>query len=80
MTKRKCLRVLNNRFCHSCYAMGNVLKAGKPIGPMAHIKWLQSLKLEGVLQDTLDEYFVTYEYLNDKIERLDRKIEELASG
>jgi transposase len=34
----------------------------------------------GVLQETLDEYLVTYEYLTNKIERLDKKIEELAAG
>ena len=41
---------------------GQRFEGGKTYWTMAHIKWLQSLKLEGVLQDTLDEYFVTYEY------------------
>jgi len=38
------------------------------------------LKLDGIFQETLDEYLVTYEQLLDKIERLDRRIEELALG
>jgi transposase len=48
---------------------------------ITHVKWLKSLKLKGgVLQETLEEYLVTYEYLTQKIERLDNRIEELASG
>jgi transposase len=53
-------------------------EGGKTNWTMAHVKWLKSLKLNGVSQDALDEYLITYEYLKDKIERLDKKIEELA--
>ena len=44
------------------------------------MKWLKSLKLGGVFQETLEEYFITYEYFTEKIKRLDQRIEELASG
>lgn len=43
-----------------------------------HIKWLQSLKLEPLYRETLDEYLLTYTTLTDKIERLDQRIEQLA--
>jgi len=45
-----------------------------------HLTWLRTLKLDGVYQETLDEYLITYEWLTDKIARLDARIEELALG
>ena len=46
----------------------------------AHLKWLRALQLEGLYQETLKEYLLTYDQLVDKLERLDKRIEELASG
>ena len=37
------------------------------------------LPLKGLDKETLSEYLVTYEYLAEKIERLDNRIEEMAS-
>jgi len=59
---------------------GKRFDGGKTYWTIAHIKWLKALKLDGVIQESLDEYLITYEYLVDKIERLDRRIEELATG
>lgn len=44
----------------------------------AHLKWLRALKPEGLYLDILMEYLSTYDQLTDKIERMDRRIEELA--
>lgn len=44
-----------------------------------HIKWLKSLKPEALYKEILDEYLLTYQNLSDKLERLDNRIEELAS-
>ena len=44
----------------------------------AHLKWLRALKPEGLYRDILMEYLSTYDQLTDKIERMDRRIEELA--
>ena len=44
-----------------------------------HVRWLHSLKLDNpVLQETLEEYLVTYEQLADKVERFDKRIGEFA--
>jgi transposase len=43
-----------------------------------HVAWLNSLDMGDLLQESFDEYIVTYEYLVNKIERLDRRIEEIA--
>lgn len=44
------------------------------------MKWLKSLQLGGVFQETLGEYLIIYECFTEKIKRLDQRIEELASG
>ena len=44
-----------------------------------HIKWLKSLKPESLYREILDEYIHTYSLLNNKLERMDERIEELAS-
>ena len=46
----------------------------------AHIKWLRALKPEGLYARILKDYLLTYDYLTDKLDRLDKEIEELASG
>lgn len=44
-----------------------------------HREWLKTLNLSNLYRETLDEYMATYEEQESKIERLDRRIEELAS-
>ena len=46
---------------------------------IAHLQWLRTLKPEALYKEILDEYMLTYTVLSDKIERLDERIEELAS-
>lgn len=45
----------------------------------AHLKWLRSLKPEGLYKEILEEYLLTFDTLTDKLERLDKRIEELSS-
>ena len=44
-----------------------------------HISWLRTVKLDPMYRETLDEYILTYEALAEKIERYDKRIEEIAS-
>lgn len=44
----------------------------------SHIKWLKSLKPEGLYSEILTEYLLTFDTLTDKIGHLDKRIEELA--
>ena len=60
--------------------LGKKFEGGKTYWTVAHIKWLKSLELGGIFQETLDEYLITYEYFTEKIARIDQRIEELASG
>lgn len=43
-----------------------------------YVKWLRALKLPQLHRETLDEYLATYSQLEDKVERYDRRIEELS--
>ena len=52
---------------------------GKSHWTAAHIKWLKSLNPEALYKEILAEYLLTYTTLSDKIERMDKRIEELAS-
>ena len=44
-----------------------------------HILWLRKLELPLFYQETLDEYMLSYEEQTDKIERFDKRIEEIAA-
>lgn len=44
----------------------------------AHLKWLRSIRFSGYTQEALDEYLLQYEYMVNKLERLDERIEEIA--
>lgn len=64
-----------NAFClrHGCQYEGTKKK-----WTLAHVKWLKALSLPPLHRETLEEYLATYLQLVDKIERYDRRIEELA--
>ena len=44
-----------------------------------HVAWLKRLKLDPMYRETLDEYMVSYEEQEAKIERYDKRIEEIAA-
>lgn len=58
---------------------GYKFEGGKTYWTIKHLSWLKSLKLSPVLQETLNEYMISYNYLTAKIERFDERIEEFAS-
>lgn len=57
----------------------NYRYAGSSLWTGPHLRWLESLEPEALYKEILNEYLLTYTTLNDKIERLDQRIEELAS-
>ena len=59
---------------------GKKFDGGKTYWTIAHLKWLRTLDLEGLKKETLKEYLITYDYLIEKIDRLDQRIEEIASN
>ena len=59
---------------------GKRFEGGKTYWTITHLKWLKNLELEGLDKETLSEYMLTYEYLTDKIQRMDERIQSLAEG
>lgn len=57
----------------------NLRYEGKSHWTVAHVSWLKSLKPEALYGEILKEYLLTFENLTDKIERLDKRIDELAA-
>ena len=45
----------------------------------AHLRWLKGLNPGSLYREILDEYLLTYNNLVDKLDRLDKRIEELAT-
>ena len=60
-----------------------VLRHGCPYSgtkwTLKHVAWLKKLELDPMYRETLDEYMVSYEEQEAKIERYDKRIEEIAS-
>ena len=77
--QKKALKIIKQQILALVLRHGYRFDGGKNYWTLKHIAWLRNLNLGGLLQESLQEYLVTYDYLTDKIERLDKRIEELAS-
>ncbi|WP_432648267.1 IS110 family transposase [Mitsuokella sp.] len=53
---------------------------GKNYWTLKHLAWLKNMPLDDMLREILDEYLVTFNWFTDKIERMDKRIAELATG
>jgi len=76
--QKKALKIIKQQILAFVLRHGYRYEGGKNYWTGKHVKWLKSLDLGGTLQESLQEYLVTYDYLADKVERLDKKIEEIA--
>ena len=77
--QKKLLKIIKQQILAMVLRHGFRFEGGKNYWTGKHVSWLKSLDLGGLLQECLQEYLITYDYLTDKIERLDQRIEELAS-
>lgn len=77
--QKKALKIIKQQILALVLRQGYRFDLGKNYWTQKHLGWLRALDMGGVLQETLTEYLITYNYLTDKIERLDVRIEELAS-
>jgi transposase len=77
---KKALKIIKQQILSFVLRHGYRFTEGKNYWTQKHIAWLKSLKFGGTLQESMDEYYITFEYLTNKVERLDKRIEELAGG
>jgi len=78
--QKKLLKSTKQQILALVLRQGYRFEGGKTYWTIAHVKWLKSLKMRDVFQETLEEYLVTYTYLTEKIGRFDKRIEEPASN
>jgi transposase len=78
--QKKALKIIKQQILAFVLRHGYRYDGGKNYWTSKHVAWLKAIVLGGVLQESLDEYLITYDYLTDKIERLDQRIEEIAGG
>ena len=76
--QKKALKIIKQQILSFVLRHGYRFEEGKNYWTGKHVKWLKSLDCGGILQESLDEYLITYEYLTDKVERMDKRIAELA--
>ena len=72
------LKKVKQQILAFCLRHGYAYTATKHHWTSAHLEWLRALKPEGLCGEILSEYLLTYQTLAEKLERLDRRIEELA--
>ena len=62
-----------------CLRHGLVYTQTRTTWTQAHLKWLRDQKLDGLYQEALDEYILQLTQLMEKVERLDKRIEDLSN-
>ena len=77
--QKKALKIIKQQILSYVLRQGYRFEDGKNYWTIKHVKWLKSIDMGGVKQESLDEYLISYEYLVNKLERLEERIEELAS-
>lgn len=78
--QKKALKIIKQQILALVLRHGYRFEDGKNYWTLKHVAWLKTLDLGEVLQESLDEYLITFDYLTDKIKRLDLRIEELAGN
>jgi len=78
--QKKALKIIKQQILALVLRHGYRFVEGRNYWTIKHVTWLKSLDLGGILQESLSEYLITYDYFVNKIERLDERIEELAEG
>ena len=74
---RNLMTVLKQQINALCLRNGHKYTKSRWTGN--HLKWLKELELSKTDRETLNEYMLTYQYLAEKLARLDNRIEELSS-
>ena len=75
---KKALKIIKQQILAMILRHGYRFSDGKSNWTKVHVAWLKKLNMGGVTQEGLQEYLIVYDYLTNKIERLDQRIEQLA--
>ena len=73
------LKKIKQQILSFCLRHGYNYTGGSQNWTKTHLKWLRELKPGGMYQEILEEYLLTYNNLVNKLERMDKRIEEMAA-
>ena len=76
--KKQALKKIKQQILALVLRQGAKYTGGKNYWTIKHVRWLKSLEFSEILQETMDEYLITYDYLVNKLDRIDSRIEEFA--
>ena len=76
--QKKSLKIIKQQILALVLRHGCIYEDGRSYWTIKHVRWLKTLDLGKVLQESLEEYLITYDYLEAKISRIDERIAELA--
>ena len=77
---KRALKTVKQQIMSFCLRYDFRYTGGKSNWTLKHLAWLKSLKMDALMREVLDEFLQTYQQLVDKVERFDKRIEELAGG
>jgi len=69
-SQKKALKAVKQQILALVLRQGKRFDLGKNYWTLKHIGWLRTLDLGGLLQEALEEYLITYDYLTNKIDAL----------
>ena len=72
------LKQLKQQINAFCLRLGASYPSGQNKWTHKHLRWLQQLEFELIHREILDEYLITYNSLINRLEVLERRIEEFA--
>ena len=72
------LKKIKQQILAFCLRRGFSYTGGSHYWTTTHLTWLRNLKMDSLYKEILNEYLITYYKLTDTVERLDKRIEELA--
>ena len=75
---KKQLKVIKQQICAFTTRHGYIYTDGKNYWTKKYLKWLKDLPLEGINKETLDAYLLSYETVSDRLEQMNKQIEEIA--
>ena len=76
---RLALKKIKQQILSFCLRHGRHYNGTKNHWTQTHLSWLRTLCVEELHQEILEEYLLTYDYLTAKLERIEQRIEGLAS-
>lgn len=75
---KKQLKIIKQQICAFTTRHGYRYTDGKDYWTKKHLKWLKELPMDGINKETLDAYLLSYETVSERLDQMNKRIEEIA--